>query len=105
MLAVAFAVHVTVVPLSVPAAVPTTFRPPAHDALNDPAAEVGDCWAGVHLKSVQLDGDGSTLAVADCQEPMSASTPVVELGLVTVVLFSYAQPLAAAHTASPQAKM
>ena len=99
------ACHATVVPVSVPDAVPDTFRPPAQVALNDPIADVGDCCVGVHLKSEQLEGEGATLAEAEVQEPTSASTvAVVELGMV--VLLSYpTHPLAATHTANAQAKM
>src|SRR3954470_20854342 len=82
-------VQVIVVPLSVPAAVPETLRPPAHDALNDPEAEVGDCCTGVQLKSVQLEGEGMMPVEADFQVPTSASTPV-DVGLLgVVVLLSY----------------
>jgi hypothetical protein len=104
-LATAFAVHATVVPVSVAEAVPATFNPPAQVALNDPIADVGVCCVGVQLKSVQLEGDGSVLAVADFHEPTRPST-VVALGFVIVVLFSYpTQALAATHVASAQAKM
>ena len=51
-------------PLSVPSAVPATFRSPAHVALNDPLAVVAVCSVTFHLKSVQVDGDGMTLAEA-----------------------------------------
>jgi len=105
-LASPFADHATPPPDTVALAVPDTFRPPAHVALNDPIADVGDCCVGVQLKPVQLDGDGSALADADCHVPTSDST-VPALGLVTVVLFSYpTHPLTAAQaTASAQAKM
>jgi len=85
--AVPFAVHVTVVPVSVPAAVPDTLRSPAQVALNDPIADVGVCCVGVHLKSVQLDGEGMTLAEADVHVPTNASTES-DAGLGVVVLLS-----------------
>ena len=85
--AFAFAAHVITVPLSVPVAVPVNFRPPAHDALNDPSAEFPVCFVGFHLKSVHVDAAGMTLVVSDVQVPSSEATPV-ELGPVVVVLFS-----------------
>ena len=103
--AMPWAVHVTVVPLSVPAAVPDTFRPPAQVALKAPIAAVGDCCVGVHLKSVQLEGEGMMLVDAEDHEPTSASTDVDE-GLGAVVLLSYpTHPAAAAHAANTQAEM
>jgi hypothetical protein len=91
--------------LSVPDAVPATFRLPAQVALNDPMADVGVCCVGVHLKSVQLDGDGTTLLDTDCQVPRSASRADAGVGPVLVCLLSYEQPLAATHRASAQAEM
>jgi hypothetical protein len=74
-------------------------------ALNDPIADVGDCCVGVHLKSVQLDGEGMMLADADVHVPTSASTDA-DVGLGVVVLLSYpTHPPAATQTASAQAKM
>ena len=73
------ALHVIVDPLSVPCAVPDTFRLFAHVALNDPFALVDVCSVTFHLKSVQLDGDG--MIVADVQLPIRALTPGV-LGAV-----------------------
>jgi hypothetical protein len=96
---------VTVVPLSVPAAVPATLRPPGQFALNDPVAEVAVCCVGVQLKLVQLVGDGRTFAVADCHVPISAAMEDA-LGPVLVVLLSYdTQALAATHTANAHAQM
>jgi len=104
-LAIALACQLIVVPFSVPAAVPDTLRPPAQLALNDPIADVGDCCVGVHLKSVQLDGAGMTLADVDCQVPTSAAT-VLSVGLVTVVLLSYdTHAPAAAQSASAQTEI
>jgi len=85
--AIAWPLHVTVVPLSVPPAVPEAFRPPAQDAVNEPTAEVADCCVGVHVKSVQLEGEGMMLVDADFQVPTSASAVVVGL-LGAVVLLS-----------------
>jgi hypothetical protein len=90
----------------VPAAVPETLSPPAHVALNDPMAAVGDICVGVHLKFVQLDGGGTTLVDADVQVPTSASTVDVVGLLGVVVLLSYpTHPAAAAHAAIAHAKM
>jgi len=83
-------------PLSVPVAVPATFRSPAHDALNEPFAEFAVCSVGFHLKSVHVDGAGIRLALTDAQLPIRAAT-LVELGAVEVVLLEYpTQPEAAA---------
>ena len=88
-LATPCAFHVIVVPLSVPLAVPATFSPPAHVALNAPVAEVGDCCVGVQLKSVQLEAGGMMPVDADFHVPTSASNqePVGLVGVV--VLLSY----------------
>src|SRR6476646_6908922 len=87
--AVAFpaALHVMVEPLSVPSAVPASFKSPAHVALNEPFADVGVSSVAFHLKSAHDEADGITPAVADAHVPMRAAT-VVPLGPVTVVLFS-----------------
>jgi hypothetical protein len=85
---VACACQLTVVPLSVPLAVPAKWRPPAHDAVNDPDADVADCCVGVHVKSVQLEADGMTPVDVDFQVPTSESTVAVGL-LGVVVLLSY----------------
>jgi hypothetical protein len=83
--AVPFALHAIAVPLSVPDAVPCSFKSPAHVALNDPLAVVPVCSLGFHLKSVQVVAVG-TMA-ADAQLPTSDPT-AVELGEVPVVLLS-----------------
>ena len=81
--ALAFAAQLTTDPFSVPVAVPATFRSPAHDALNEPFAEVEVCSVAFHLKSVHEAVAGITLADADVQLPISALTPaVVGLGIV-----------------------
>jgi hypothetical protein len=72
----------------VPLAVPVKWRSPAHDAVNDPEADVADCCVGVHVKSVQLDADGMTPLDVDFQVPIRESTVAVgPLGVV--VLLSY----------------
>jgi len=69
-------------------------------------AAVGVCWVGVHLKSVQLDGDGTTLLDVDCHVPMSAATAdEADEGPVLVVLLSYEHPVAATHRTSAQPEM
>lgn len=73
--AVAFADHAMVDPLIVPWAVPLTFRSPAQVALNAPFAVVAVISVGVHLKFVQLDGDGTMLVEADVHVPIRALTP------------------------------
>jgi hypothetical protein len=79
---------------------------PAQVALNDPVADVGVCWVGVHLKSVQLEGDGTTLLDADCHVPTSAATAdEADEGPVLVVLLSYEHPLATMDRTSAQAEM
>jgi hypothetical protein len=85
--AVPAALHVIVAPLSVPSALPVSFRSPAHVALNEPFADDDVSSVGVHLKSVHVDDDGMAPDVADVQVPISAAIDVA-LGLVTVVLFS-----------------
>ena len=103
--AVPLADHATVDPVSVPAAVPCTFSPPAQFALNEPFAVVDVCSVAFHLKSVHVEAAGIVLDVADAHVPMSAATPV-ELGLVIVVLFSMpTQAADAAATASAHAIM
>src|SRR5690349_1383329 len=103
--AVPLACQVIVVPLSVPLAVPATFRPPAHVAVNEPDADVGDCCVGDHTKFVQLDGDGTGLVDADFHVPTNASTePVVPVGVV--VFDSYpTHPATAAATATAHANI
>jgi hypothetical protein len=76
--ALAFADQLIAVPVSVPVAVPETFKSPAQDALNDPLADEGVCCVGFHLKSVHVEGDGITLALVEAQLPISAATPVEE---------------------------
>jgi hypothetical protein len=66
-------------------------------------AAVGVCCVGVHLKSVQLDGDGTTLLDVDCHVPTSAAT--ADEGAVLVVLLSYEHPLATTQRASAQLEM
>src|SRR5689334_18273032 len=104
--AVPAALQVTVVPVSEPIAEPDTFKSPAQVALNEPFALVAVCSVGVHLKSVQLDGDGMMPAPAvDCQLPIIDATVLAADGPVgTVVLFSNpTQPAAATHSATAQA--
>lgn len=84
--AFAFAAQVITLALNVPVAVPVTLRSPAHDALNDPFAEFGVCSVGFHLKSVQVDAAGITLAPFDTQLPIKPAT-AVEPGPVSVDLF------------------
>jgi hypothetical protein len=94
--AVAFAVadQLTTLPLNVPVAVPATFRSPAHDALNEPVADVAVCCVGFHLKSVQVDGEGMTLELTEAHVPIKAATPVAEGPVDVVVLLEYpTQPL------------
>jgi hypothetical protein len=83
--AFALADQFNTVPFNVPVAVPATFRSPAHDALNDPFAELEVCSVTFHLKSVHEAAAGITLAEADVQLPISALTPA-PVGLV-IVLF------------------
>ena len=84
---VACACQLMVLPLRVPLAVPVKCRPPAQDAVNEPAADVGDCCVGFQVKSVQLDGDGMMLVDADFQLPTSESTVAFEdVGLLGVVV-------------------
>lgn len=87
---VACACHLTVVPLSVPLAVPVKRTPPAQDAVNDPEADVPDCCVGVQVKSAQLDGDGMMPVDVDFHVPTSASAVAPDVGLLgVVVLLSY----------------
>src|SRR3954463_9603437 len=72
--AVPFAAHMIVLPVSVPDAAPATFSPPARVALNEPIALVAVCCVGFHLKSTQVDGEGMMLLDADAHVPMSALT-------------------------------
>jgi hypothetical protein len=94
-------------PLSVPWAVPTTFRLPAQVALKEPLADVAVCSVGFHLKSEQVDGDGIALDDVDAQVPINALTlGALGLGLVVVLVCSkLVQPAAAAARASTDAKM
>ncbi len=79
---VPLALHVIVDPLSVPSAVPTSFKSFGHDAVNDPFALVPVCSVTFHLKSVHEVGVG--MRFDDDQLPMSAPIPVAE-GPVTVL--------------------
>ena len=81
----AFADHVITDPVSVPVAVPDTFRSPEQDALNDPFAEFDVCSVGLHLKSEHEAAAGTMLAPAEAQLPINAATPAA-LGAVDVVL-------------------
>jgi hypothetical protein len=100
------AVHVMVLTVRVPDAVPATFRLPAHVALNEPFAVVAVCSVAFHLKSVQVEAAGIALdAVAEVQDPISAVTPV-EVGLVVVLVCSkLVQPATAAQAAMAQARI
>jgi hypothetical protein len=100
--AVAFpaAVHAIVEPLSVPSAVPATFKSFAHVALNDPFAVVAVCSVTFHLKSVQDEGDGTT--DADVQLPIKALTPEAEGPVSVLVCSNPKQP--ASETAASAAK-
>jgi len=82
------AVHVMVEPLSVPSAVPASFKSPAQVALNEPFAAVGVSSVAFHLKSEHDVAAGITPAEVDVQLPIRDAMDV-PLGLVTVVLFSY----------------
>ena len=79
------ALHVTTVPVSLPDAVPCSFRSPAHVALNDPLADVPVCSVALHLKSVHVVAVG--IAVVDVQVPINDASPV-ELGAVVEVWLS-----------------
>ena len=100
------AVHVIVLPVSVPDAVPATFRLPAQVALNEPFAVVAVCSVAFHLKSVQVEPAGITLdAVAEVQDPIRALTPD-EVGAVVVLVCSkLVQPATATQTAMAQARI
>src|SRR3954470_5929959 len=101
--AVPFAPHATVVPVSVPDAVPATLRPPAHVALNEPLAVVAVCSVGCHWKSTHVDGDGIAPPDVEAHVPISASA--VEVGPVTDDSCSKpTQPAAAIATATTIAK-
>jgi hypothetical protein len=76
--ALALAAQLITVPARVPVAVPATFKSPAHDALNEPFAEVAVCSVGFHLKSVHVDADGTTFALIEVQLPIKAAMPVDE---------------------------
>src|SRR5687767_2126897 len=92
------------VPLSVPWAVPATFRSPAQLALNEPFAFVAVCSVGVHLKSEQLETEGITLE-ADAHVPINALTPAA-VGLVVVLTRSkLVQPAAATASANTDTNM
>ena len=75
----AVAFHVTLLPDSVPFAVPATCRLPAHVAVNVPDAVLPLCSVTFQRKFVQVVGDGS--AADDVQLPRSAAVPV-GVGLV-----------------------
>ena len=85
--AVAFpcALHEMPVPLSVPCAVPVSFRSPAHVALNDPRALVDDCSLAFHLKSLHALGEG--MMFDEDQLPDSAPMPLAD-GPVSVLFRS-----------------
>jgi hypothetical protein len=83
--AVPVPLQLTVVPLSVPCAVPDTFRPPAHVALKLPLPLFDVCSVTCHWKFVQDEGAGTTLA--DVHTPRSAfALRVVEVGDVSVLV-------------------
>ena len=92
------------VPLSVPCAVPDTFRSPAHVALNDPLALVAVSSVGFHLKSEQVEAEGITLD-ADAQVPINALTPAALGPVVVLVCSKPAQPAAATATANTDTNM
>ena len=69
------ALQVIVDPLSVPCAVPESFRSPGHVALNAPFALVPVCSVTFHLKSVHEPGVGMML---DDQLPNSVPMPAAE---------------------------
>ena len=106
MLAVAVADQVIVEPLSVPCAVPFTFKFPAHVAVKLPFALVAVCSDAIHLKFVQDEGAGTMFVDAEVHVPISALTVGVLVdGLVTVLECSkLVQPAAAAATASAYAR-
>ena len=92
------------VPLSVPCAVPATFRSPAQLALNEPFALVAVCSVGDHLKSEQLATGGIALD-ADAHVPINALTPAA-VGLVVVLVCSKpAQPAAPIQRANADTNM
>ncbi len=102
--AVPAALQAIVDPFSDASAVPATIRLFRHVALNDPLAVVDVRSVTVHLKSVQEEAEGAT--VADAHVPMSALTPALE-GLVGELVCSYPiQPATAAaiKAEKPQAK-
>jgi hypothetical protein len=102
--AVPAALQAIVDPFSDASAVPATIRLFRHVALNNPLAVVDVRSVTVHLKSVQEEAEGAT--VADAHAPMSALTPALE-GLVGELVCSYPpQPATAAaiRTEKPQAK-
>ena len=82
-------------PLSVPAALPESFRSPGHEALNDPLALVPVCSVTFHLKSVHELGLG--IRLLEDQLPISAPMPAAE-GPVTVLFLS--NPIQAALAAA-----
>jgi hypothetical protein len=86
--AVPFALHATVVPVSVPLAVPVNATP-LQFALNDPAALVAVWLDATHLKSVHVFGFGMIVPLAsctDCHVPASALVVEAVVGVVTDVL-------------------
>ena len=103
-----FAVQsIVVAPVSVPDAVPATFRPPAQVALNEPLAVVAVCSVAVHLKSVHVDAAGIAPAdaVAEVHLPIKEVTPV-PVGPVVVVLCSkLVQPTTPTQAARAQARI
>jgi hypothetical protein len=75
--AVAFQLITDVVPgAKAPSAAPETCRSPAHEALNDPFADVVVVSVALHLKFEQVLGEG--MMFADDQWPDRALTPVAE---------------------------
>jgi hypothetical protein len=87
------AFHAIVDPLSVPSAVPVTFRLFAHVALNDPFADVDVCSVTDHLKSAHEEGDGA--ALADVHDPSSALTPADEGPVMELVCSKFVHAAAA----------
>ena len=86
--AVAAAFHATVDPDKVPLAVPATFKPPAHVALNVPLAVLPVSCVTFHLKSVQALAVEARLD--EVQLPTNAAPPVVEGP--SVLVRSWLQP-------------
>ena len=69
-------------PLSVPCAVPVSFRSLAQVALNEPRAEVAVCSVTFHLKSVQVLGVG--IRLDEVQLPSRLPEPAA-VGAVAVL--------------------